>query len=170
MVSSRVRLDGGKSVTPLGSEVIEGWDGYNDNASRSFLFGYAIPFTHTGMRMIVRGQKVSLLVPLANGWDNVKDNNTGKTAAGQLTLAPSSTMAFIITAIAGPEQPANNRNLRSVYDFLSCEEAPKPPGPRTAGWSSASSIPRSATGADRFWRFARPRPRVPHAPGGRDVT
>ena len=44
----RLQVDAGKFVTPLGYEVIEGWDGYNDNASHSFLFGYAIPFTLEG--------------------------------------------------------------------------------------------------------------------------
>ncbi|MEP6999404.1 MAG: outer membrane beta-barrel protein, partial [bacterium] len=40
-VGEGLRLDFGKFVTPLGSEVIEGYDGYNDNYSRSFLFNYA---------------------------------------------------------------------------------------------------------------------------------
>lgn len=44
-VGSGLRVDAGKFVTHLGYEVIEGWDGWNDNATRSFAFGYAIPFT-----------------------------------------------------------------------------------------------------------------------------
>jgi hypothetical protein len=35
----------------MGYEVGEGPDGYNDNASHSFLFGWAIPITHTGLRI-----------------------------------------------------------------------------------------------------------------------
>ena len=31
-------------------EVIEGYDGWNDQYSRSLLFGYAIAFTHTGVK------------------------------------------------------------------------------------------------------------------------
>lgn len=49
-VQRGIRVDVGKFVTHMGYEVIEGYDGYNDNESRSFLFGYAIPFTHTGIR------------------------------------------------------------------------------------------------------------------------
>src|SRR5262249_16662516 len=49
-VGSGLHLDAGKFITPLGAEVIDGYDGWNDNATRSFLFGYAIPFTHTGLR------------------------------------------------------------------------------------------------------------------------
>jgi Putative beta-barrel porin-2, OmpL-like. bbp2 len=118
MVSHHVRVEAGKFVTPLGLEVIEGWDGYNDNASRSFLFGYAIPFTHTGLRVTATAKRVSGLVMVVNGWDNLKDNNTGKTMAGQLTLAPSDVLSFVVTAITGPEQPLNNHDLRTVYDFV----------------------------------------------------
>ncbi|MEP6857081.1 MAG: outer membrane beta-barrel protein, partial [Gemmatimonadales bacterium] len=49
-VGSGLRFDFGKYVTHMGYEVIEGYDGYNDNYSRSILFGYAIPFTHTGVK------------------------------------------------------------------------------------------------------------------------
>jgi hypothetical protein len=49
-VGSGLKLDFGKFITSMGYEVIEGYDGYDDNYSRSFLFGYAIPFTHTGIR------------------------------------------------------------------------------------------------------------------------
>ena len=38
-------------LTEEGFEVVEGPDGYNDNASRSFLFGFALPITHTGLRV-----------------------------------------------------------------------------------------------------------------------
>lgn len=42
-VGEGLRLDFGKFVTHMGLEVIEGYDGYNDNYSRSLLFDYAIP-------------------------------------------------------------------------------------------------------------------------------
>ena len=38
----------GRFVTPIGAEVIESQD--NWNYTRSILFGYAIPFNHTGVR------------------------------------------------------------------------------------------------------------------------
>ena len=40
----------GKYATHMGYEVIGGYDGYNDNFSRGFIFGYGIPFTHTGLK------------------------------------------------------------------------------------------------------------------------
>ncbi len=41
-VGSGLRLDAGSSSRTSAYEVIEGYDGYNDNATRSFLFGFAI--------------------------------------------------------------------------------------------------------------------------------
>jgi len=118
MLGSHVRLDAGKFVTPLGLEVIEGWDGANDNASRSFLFGYAIPFTHTGVRISANGPKASALVMVVNGWDNAVDNNRGKTVAGQLSLTPTPAVSLTVTAITGPERPADDHHLRTVYDLV----------------------------------------------------
>src|SRR5204863_3170230 len=45
-----LRIDVGMFVTPHGYEEIEGYDGWNDNATRSLLFGFAIPFTHLVVR------------------------------------------------------------------------------------------------------------------------
>ena len=113
-----VRVDVGKFVTPLGFEAIEGWDAPNDNASRSLLFGYAIPFTHTGVRMTASGAHVSWLVAVVNGWDVIKDNNRGKTVAAQITLTPSNGLSVSIGGITGPEQPHDAHDLRTVFDVV----------------------------------------------------
>jgi hypothetical protein len=69
-VGSGLRFDVGKFITHHGYEVIEGYDGYNDNATHSFLFGYAIPFTHTGVKAGYRfSDQLAAMVMLANGWD-----------------------------------------------------------------------------------------------------
>ena len=73
----------GKFVTLLGAEVIEAPS--NMNYSRSFLFGFAIPFTNTGLMFnypITDALQVNLGV--VNGWDNVADNNSGKTFMGNV--------------------------------------------------------------------------------------
>ena len=73
----------GKFVTLLGAEVIEA--PLNMNYSRSFLFGFAIPFTNTGLMFnypITDALQVNLGV--VNGWDNVADNNSGKTFMGNV--------------------------------------------------------------------------------------
>ena len=45
-LGSGLRFDVGKFVTHMGYELIEGYDGYNDNYSRSILFGYAFVRPH----------------------------------------------------------------------------------------------------------------------------
>ena len=37
------------------------------------------------------GDQVAAMLMLANGWDDVKDNNTSKTLGGQLTFTPAKT-------------------------------------------------------------------------------
>ena len=68
-------------VTPIdhGAEVIESKDNYN--YSRGLLFNYAIPLTHTGVKWdkgFMDG-KLNTALGLVNGWDNLQDNNKGKT-------------------------------------------------------------------------------------------
>lgn len=107
----------GKFVTMHGAEVIEPWD--NWNFSRGFLFGYAIPFTHTGiMGSYVFNDMVSTSLGVVNGWDNVEDNNTGKSFHGNLTLTPVSWATFAINGMVGPEQEDENGNLRGLLDLV----------------------------------------------------
>lgn len=116
-VGSGLRFDVGKYVTNHGYEVIEGYDGYNDNATRSFSFGYAIPFTHTGVKASYAfGDTISAMLMLANGWDNAKDNNSSKSLGAQLTYTPSKTITVIVNYMVGPEQTDNNGDLRNVVD------------------------------------------------------
>src|ERR1039457_932841 len=69
---------GGKYVTLAGAEVIAPTT--DSNFSRSILFGYAIPFTHTGVRTTYAvSDQVSWTLGLNNGWDQVSDANKQKT-------------------------------------------------------------------------------------------
>ena len=63
----------GKFLTLSGAEVIRGPD--NLNVSRSILFGYAVPFTHTGVRAYYSlGDTMKFIVGVNNGWDVVKES------------------------------------------------------------------------------------------------
>jgi hypothetical protein len=116
-VGGGLRIDAGKFVTHHGYEVIEGYDGYNDNATRSFLFGYAIPFTHTGVKVGYRfGDQLAAIVMLVNGADVVKDNNTGKSLGAQLTFSPSKTVTVIANYMVGPERSDTNDDPRNVVN------------------------------------------------------
>ncbi len=76
-----LKVSFGKFVTMHGAEVIEAID--NFNYSRSFLFNYAIPFTHTGFRVYYPfSDQFNVAAYLVNGWDNTNDNNRGKTHKG----------------------------------------------------------------------------------------
>jgi hypothetical protein len=123
-VGKGLRLDFGKFVTPLGYELIEGYDGYNDNYSRSFLFNYAIPLTHTGVKASYPlGSAVSAMVMVVNGWDNARDNNSGKSIGGQLTVVPAAPVSIIMSYIGGPEKPDTNGYFRHTYDLVATWKA-----------------------------------------------
>lgn len=116
-LGSGLRFDIGKFVTPLGYEVIDGVNGYNDNATRSFQFGYAIPFTHTGIKASYTfSDQIAGMVMLVNGWDNVKDNNTAKSFGAQLTWTPSKTVTAVANYIVGAERSDTNGDARNVID------------------------------------------------------
>lgn len=113
-----LRFDAGKFVTHMGYEVIEGYDNFNDNASRSFLFGYAIPFTHTGVRVSYPvSSAVSAQIHVVNGWDNARDNNKEKSLGLQLGFTPSGSLSAYLNAMSGPEKTANDADRRSIADI-----------------------------------------------------
>lgn len=113
-----LKIDVGKFTTHFGYEVIEGYDGYNDNFSRSFLFGYAEPATHTGVRLSYPlSDTVGVQLHVVNGWDNVRDNNRGKSFGAQLAFTPGSRSSLYANYMVGPEQADNNSNLRQLINF-----------------------------------------------------
>lgn len=119
-----VHLDAGKFVTPFGYEVIEGYDGTNDNQSRSFLFGFAIPFTHTGLRAgysFTNALSGSLM--LVQGWDDWQDNNDGKSIGVQVALAATPDWSVYVTAMGGPEQKDDAHHDRYLYGLTSTWKA-----------------------------------------------
>ena len=114
-----LRFDVGKFVTHMGYELIEGYDGYNDNYSRSLLFNYAIPLTHTGIKASYSlTPRVSLAAMVVNGWDVAIDNNKSKSIGAQLVLKPVDPLAFYVNYIGGPENEDDNSSLRHVVDLV----------------------------------------------------
>jgi hypothetical protein len=116
-VGSGLQVDVGKFVTWMGAEVIETKD--NWNYSRSLLFVYAIPTYHLGARArYAFNDKVSVLGAVVNGWNNVEENNRGKSYGFALTLTPTKKLSFTQNYIAGPEQPNDTRHKRQVFDTI----------------------------------------------------
>lgn len=123
-VGSGLRIDFGKFITHMGFEVIDGYDGYNDNYSRSFLFGYGLPFTHTGIKTSYTfGPKISGMVMLAQGSDVVKDNNSSKTVGAQLTITPAKKWTLYANYLGGAECKDDNHDLRHTFDVVTVFKA-----------------------------------------------
>ncbi len=116
-VGKGLQIDVGKFVTPAGAEVIETKD--NWNYSRGLLFSYAIPYYHFGMRAkYAFNDKYSLNGMFVNGWNNVIDNNTGKTYGIGFGWNPNKKFGIAQNYMAGPEQNNLNTNLRQLSDTV----------------------------------------------------
>ncbi len=92
---------GGKFTTLAGAEVID--SSADTNITRSILFG-KIPFTHTGFRATAAlSDSTNLILGLNNGWDQVNDMNTSKTAELGLTTAFTKDTSLAISVYSGAE-------------------------------------------------------------------
>jgi hypothetical protein len=112
-----LQFDVGKFVTPMGEEVIESKD--NWNYSRGLLFTYAVPFYHFGVRgKYAFNDKVSLTGYLVNGWNDIVDNNTGKTGGFSLAITPSKKFSVTESYLVGPEMANTNKHFRQTWDTV----------------------------------------------------
>ncbi|MGC2049038.1 MAG: outer membrane beta-barrel protein [Gallionella sp.] len=123
-----VTVIAGKFVTASGAEVINSTA--NANYSRSILFGYAIPFTHTGLRATyAANDQLSLIAGLNNGWDQAKDANKQKTLELGVSYMPVKTFMLTVIDYSGREQFASNvdpvggqRNLLDIVATLNATD------------------------------------------------
>ena len=116
-VGKGLQVDIGKFVTPHGAEVIETKD--NWNYSRGILFSYAIPYYHFGARAkYAFNDKFSASGFFVNGWNNVVDNNTGKTYGVGFSWTPNKKFGIIQNYMAGPEQNGINSQWRQISDTV----------------------------------------------------
>ena len=114
-VGKGLQVDVGKFVTQHGAEVIEAKD--NWNYSRSLLFALAIPYYHSGVRATyAANDKISFMATLVNGWNNVLENNGGKTFGAQVAVKPTASLSLVQNYMAGPEQPNNTTDWRQLSD------------------------------------------------------
>lgn len=109
-----LEADFGQFVTSAGAEVIEAKD--NWNYSRSLLFTNAIPYYHFGLRTTMPLSKTFTAgFQLVNGWNNIEDNNSGKTMGftGALVKPKYSLFGNYYT---GPENASTNVGWRNLFD------------------------------------------------------
>jgi Putative beta-barrel porin-2, OmpL-like. bbp2 len=124
-VGKGLRFDAGKMVTFVGAEVIEAID--NPNYSRSLLFTWAEPLTHTGVKAsYVFTDNVNAALFLLNGWDNATDNNSGKTVGVSVNIATGDLFSGYINYLQGPEQTNDNHDKRILLDLVATIKPIKP--------------------------------------------
>jgi hypothetical protein len=112
-----LKLRFGKFVTFVGAEAIEARD--NFNYSRSFLFNYAQPFTHTGFMAEYKfSEAFTAGLYIVNGWDVATDNNKGKTLGASFIVTPLERLALTFNFLYGPEQANNTSNNRFLFDWV----------------------------------------------------
>lgn len=118
-------LKAGKFVTLHGAEVIR--RPANFNISRSILFGFAIPFTHTGLVATYPFTDwLTVTAGVVNGWDNADDNNKDKSIHGMVTITLLKELMLAIGGTWGPEQADRNGPKRGLIDVVATYK-PIPP-------------------------------------------
>ena len=108
----------GKYVTLSGAEVIK--SPANFNYSRSILFGYAIPFTHTGVRATFAvSDMLSVVAGINNGWDVLKESasEARKTLELGVSTTPIKPLTIAASAYIGKE-PGAVVGTRTLFDVV----------------------------------------------------
>ena len=108
-----LQIDVGKFATSAGAEVTE--THLNWNYSRGFLYVNG-PFYHVGARVTKPVTSYwTAGFQLVNGWNNIEDNNSGKTIG--LTSALTGKRASLFNNYyAGPEKTGSNEGYRHFID------------------------------------------------------
>jgi len=116
-IGKGLQFDVGKFVTQHGAEVIEAKD--NWNYSRSLLFALAIPYYHSGVRATYApNDKISFMGNVVNGWNNVTENNGGKTFGAQVAFKPTGSLSLVQNFMSGPEQADDTADWRRLFDTV----------------------------------------------------
>jgi putative OmpL-like beta-barrel porin-2 len=106
-IGNGLKIQAGKINTLIGLEVINSWE--NPNFSRSWTFGLAQAFTETGIRFTYPfASWATAAVGIVNGWDNIEDNNRGKTVTWNLALTPVEMFGITFYGSYGAEQSNGN--------------------------------------------------------------
>lgn len=119
-----VKVIAGKFATLAGAEVIEGPG--NTNFSRSFLFGFAIPFTHTGVRAtFAPSDALAFKVGVNNGWDVFRQSitDTRKTLELGVSAAPVKNFSLSAAVYNGEAGGGAQIGERTLVDIVATFDA-----------------------------------------------
>jgi hypothetical protein len=123
-IGNGLKIQAGKINTLIGYEVVNAWE--NPNFSRSFMFGLSQAFTTTGIRFTYPFSKyATATIGLINGWDNIDDNNRGKSFEYLVALTPHEKFGVSVYGSYGPEQTNGNASF-GVAGQSSCTNTGAP--------------------------------------------
>ena len=106
-IGNGLKIQMGKIHTLIGYEQINSWE--NPNFSRSTMFGLGQAFTTTGIRFTYPfASWATASIGLINGWDNIEDNNRGKSFEYLLALTPHERFGISFYGSYGAEQSNGN--------------------------------------------------------------
>jgi hypothetical protein len=109
----------GKFVTPFGYETINPTT--NPLFSHSFLFGFGIPFTQTGVTVgyDIVPQKLTVVGGFTRGWDQAtNDNNGAIDGLFEVIYVISDEMKLTGNASIGPQRGGNNGDYRYAFEGI----------------------------------------------------
>ena len=118
-VGNGLRIRAGKFVTLLGQETINPTT--NALYSHSYLFGYAIPFTHTGvLGTYAVNDKLTIDAGFTRGWNQALKDNNGDAFdfLGRVTYAFDDKLTGYLSATVGPEAAGDPGNWWYVVDAI----------------------------------------------------
>jgi len=106
-IGNGLKIQAGKINTLIGYEGINSWE--NPNFSRTFMFGLSQAFTTTGIRFTYPfASWATASIGLINGWDNIEDNNRGKSFEWKVDLTPHEKFGIAFFGSYGAEQSNGN--------------------------------------------------------------
>jgi hypothetical protein len=109
------QFDFGKFYTSAGAELTE--NNLTWSYGRGFLYTNG-PYYHFGARMTKPiNDHFSVGLQLVNGWNNVEDNNSGKTI-GITTAFTTKKISWYNNYYTGPEKNKTNAGFRNFYDTV----------------------------------------------------
>jgi putative OmpL-like beta-barrel porin-2 len=121
-IGTGLRIRAGKFVTLLGWEVIDPTK--NPFYSHSYMFGYAIPFTHTGVYAEYKVcDDVLVDAGVTRGWNQTfRDNNGSPDILAGVTITPQESdelkkWTFIVNLSEGPQATHDNHDWWTVLDL-----------------------------------------------------
>ena len=106
-IGNGLKIQAGEMRSLVGYEAVNSYE--NPNFSRSFTFGLAQPFATTGIRLTYPFTSwATASIGLTNGWDNIEDNNRGKSFEYRLDLTPHEKFGLSVYGSYGAEQSNGN--------------------------------------------------------------